>query len=216
LFSSLGHWSTVIMWPFTAAELAPTAYDLPFSLPVISLFDSSVYSAIFTAVYVGSLYLSKASRIAPASSSSASGSKTQVLSRDHPEVIKARLKLVIGATFGCCFGVWGLVQYADDLQTGTQVVSSTLVSALSPQTVVADPSLLVGRPPLPLQPSSDTLSTRLPPDAGTDTGRAVRKDVGLPGRDRLARHHRQALPRRTLPPRAVALPRTHVHRMGVG
>lgn len=117
------------MWPFTSPPpLAPSAYDLPFPLPVISLTDSLLYSAIFTSVYVGSLYLSKASRFAPSSSKS----QAQTLSRDHPEVIKARLKLVIGASFGCCFGVWGLVQYASDQKEGREIVSFVLFHTLSP------------------------------------------------------------------------------------
>ncbi|KAL7415926.1 hypothetical protein BDY24DRAFT_406116 [Mrakia frigida] len=99
---------------------SPSKYDLPFPLPVITLLDSSLYSAIFTSVYVGSLYLSKASRIAPSNKDK----KEAAISRDHPEVIKARLKLVIGATVGCVFGVWGLMQYSKDVYTGVEKVGA--------------------------------------------------------------------------------------------
>lgn len=104
---------------------SPSKYDLPFPLPVITLLDSSLYSAIFTSVYVGSLYLSKASRIAPSNKD-----KKEAISRDHPEVIKARLKLVIGATVGCVFGVWGLMQYSKDVYTGVEKVVSCRKSPL--------------------------------------------------------------------------------------
>jgi len=166
-------------------------YDLPFPLPVISLLDSSIYSAIFTSVYVGSLYLSKASRISPSGGGGKDKKDQPPVSRDHPEVIKARLKLVIGATVGCIFGVWGLMQYSKDIYEGNaEVVSSKRARpfppppsfrpfpfplSLTPLPFIA----LTGRFSLPQNPSPNLLPPRFPPFPRPSPRRTHRGTHGL-------------------------------------
>lgn len=105
--------------------------------PLISPASASACSLLLTGAYVGSLYLSKASRISRASTSAsnspasstaaaaaAEAAERQRLGRDHPAVIRARLQAVGGATVACCCGVWGIVQLGMDEARGLQTVSS--------------------------------------------------------------------------------------------
>jgi hypothetical protein len=85
------------------------------ALPILSPAAASTGSLLVTATYVGSLYLAKSARIphaAGSSSEAASAAEQERLSlgRDHPDVIRARLKAVGGATVACCVGIWAVVQ----------------------------------------------------------------------------------------------------------
>ena len=87
------------------------------SLPLLSPVAASAGSLLVTATYVGSLYLAKSARIPHAASSNSSSEAASSaeeerlrLGRDHPDVIRARLKAVGGATVACCVGVWAVVQ----------------------------------------------------------------------------------------------------------
>lgn len=95
--------------------------------PLLSPASASICSLLLTSAYVGSLYLSKTSRIShqaaqTAGTPAAAELERQRLGRDHPEVIQARLKAVGGATVACCFGVAGIVQLGLDQAQGLESV----------------------------------------------------------------------------------------------
>lgn len=103
--------------------------------PLLSPAAASVGSLLVTATYVGSLYISKSTRIPHAVRStdadSSEGDERLRLGRDSPEVIRARLKAVGGATVACCVGVWAAVQlgFAGASSYGLKNVSSIVLGS---------------------------------------------------------------------------------------
>jgi prenyl protein peptidase len=88
---------------------------LVFPFPPLSTTFAHLLSLSFTCAYVGSIYLSKNSRLSfsskvvHTSNGQARPKEQDERWRDDPDVIKARLAAVGSATLVCCLGVIGVV-----------------------------------------------------------------------------------------------------------
>lgn len=97
--------------------LSTMSIAFPFEKPLLSPLEYHAFSFFLTALYVGSIYISKFT-----TATAHSTPKHKELGRNHPDVIKARMKAVLGATTCCVFGIWGIVQWGLETQKGNQNV----------------------------------------------------------------------------------------------
>ena len=106
---------------------------LVFPVPPLSTTFSHIFSLAFASIYVGSIYLSKNTRL------SFSGKTVHVPNgqarlkepderwRDDPDIIRARLVAVGVATVICCLGVFSVVaHFVGDVDNVGVVLTSTL------------------------------------------------------------------------------------------
>ncbi|CDZ97383.1 Prenyl protein protease [Phaffia rhodozyma] len=149
----------------TAGKESLTAYPLPFDVPILSSTEAFAFSFFLTAIYVGSLYLSKSSRVFRQVLSVQSTEKDRVrkeLGRNHPDVIRARIKAVMGATFICVFGIWGLVQYGSEAHKDPSEISAVpKIKTLLPTLSLLGFPLAIPASPLPLAELYSTEPGRL-------------------------------------------------------
>lgn len=101
---------------------------LVFPFPPLSTTFAHLLSLFFASAYVGSIYLSKKSRLAFTSkvvhtiNGQARPKEQDERWRDDPDVIKARLTAVGLATLVCCFAVIGVVGcFVGDVENVSQL-----------------------------------------------------------------------------------------------
>lgn len=101
---------------------------LVFPVPPLSTGFAHLLSLTFSTVYVGSIYISKNSRLSFAKTKShvdngqARAKQRDERWRDDPDVIRARLVAVGVATLICCVGVVGLVgQFVGDRENVSKI-----------------------------------------------------------------------------------------------
>lgn len=111
---------------------------LVFPVPPLSTASAHLLSLLFAVVYVGSIYLSKNSRLSFSGKTVYTANGRARLKerdekwRDDPDVIKARLAAVGFATLICCLGVVGIVGlYVGDVDNVSCSVLSTVCESCS-------------------------------------------------------------------------------------
>ena len=85
-------------------ELLPVAQSLSRPLTIVCC-------SLFTSSYVGSLYIFRATRVGR----NKVDEHGQLLTRDHPKVIKARISSVLASSLVSVIGVWLLVRKTSQL-----------------------------------------------------------------------------------------------------